>query len=246
MNLPTLSIITICYQAEATIRRTLVSVAQQTYPHIEYIVVDGASRDATCHLVRQYAPQARLYSEPDKGIYDAMNKGLRLATGDYVWFLNAGDALPSPDTAGLVAQRIASSSGEDMPIEVVYGDCMLIDSDDRVLGPRRLRPPHTLTWRSFIDGMTVCHQSFIARRAICPEYDLGYRFSSDVDWCIRVLKRAQHIVGIDEPLSLYLNEGATTANHRRSLLERFDVMRRHYGLLPTLGAHIGFLFRRYR
>lgn len=238
MALPTISIITICYNAEKTIARTLRSIAEQTYPHIEYIVVDGASRDGTLALAKQLAPTAHIYSAPDRGIYDAMNKGLNYATGDYVWFVNAGDALPSPDTV----KHITASMDGSMP-DVVYGDCMLIDHNDRQIGLRRLRPPRSLSWRSFINGMTVCHQSFIALRKLSPEYDMRYRFSSDVDWCIRVMKGAKTFHRIDEPISLYLYEGTTTANRRKSLLERFDIMRRHYGLIPTLWAHLRFLFR---
>ncbi len=238
MTLPRISIITISYNAESVIARTLRSVAEQDYPHIEHIIVDGASADGTLSLVHQLAPHALVVSEPDRGIYDAMNKGLHRATGDYVWYLNSGDALPSPSLVSEVAQAIASAPTSP---DVVYGDCLLIDHEDRILGPRRLRPPHTLSWRSFIAGMTVCHQSFIARRDLCPDYDLRYRLSADVDWCIRVMQQASQYLHIDRPLSLYLYEGASTKHHRRSLLERFDVMRRHYGLLPTIGAHLGFV-----
>lgn len=239
MNTPiTISIITVCYNAERVISRTLRSVSAQDYPYIEHLIIDGASKDGTLDCVRQFSPHALIHSEPDQGIYDAMNKGLNLATGQYVWFLNAGDALPSVDMVSTIAAAIRSSVYAP---DVVYGDCWLIDDEDRILGPRRLRPPRELSWRSFIAGMTVCHQSFVARRALCPEYDLRYRLSSDVDWCIRVMKQAEHFHYIDAPISLYLREGASTRQHRRSLLERFDVMRRHYGLLPTLGAHVGFL-----
>lgn len=237
---PVITIVTICYNAAATIERTLSSVSEQTYPHIEYLVIDGASMDGTLALVSKLTPQARVYSERDGGIYDAMNKGLARATGDYIWYLNAGDALPRPTTVSEVAEAVVASP---TPVDVVYGDCLLIDEHGAILAPRRLRPPRQLDWRSFVWGMTVCHQSFVARRALCPEYDLRYRFSSDVDWCIKVLKGASVTIGLSKPLSLYLSEGATTANHRRSLMERFDVMRRHYGLLPTVGMHVLFAIR---
>lgn len=241
---PTISIITVCYNAAKSIERTLRSVAQQSYPAIEYIVVDGASTDSTLELVHTYMPTAHIYSAPDKGIYDAMNKGIKYATGDYVWFLNAGDALPHNKVVELL---VAEACGEyhTWP-DVIYGDTWLIDAEDRIIGPRRLRPPKELNWRSFRRGMLVCHQSFIAKRELAPSYDLRYRFSADVDWCIRLMKKAKLYKRIDSPLSLYLNEGTTTANHRASLLERFDVMRRHYGLLPTLLRHIGFVLRALR
>ena len=172
-----------------------------------------------------------------------MNKGLKRATGNYVWYINAGDALPSPTTVEeLVADAFA---GGQMP-DVIYGDTRLIDSEGKELGLRRLRPPHELTWRSFEEGMLVCHQAFIVRRTLAPLYNIRYRFSSDVDWCIRVLKEAKHCYFIDRPIALYLNEGTTTANHRASLIERFEIMSEHYGLWHTLLKHLRFLFVRKR
>ena len=224
---PRISIITICYNAAASIERTLRSVAAQTYPHIEYLIIDGASKDATLQLVAELAPQAKVYSEPDKGIYDAMNKGR---------------ALPSADT---VAELVAASCASSLP-DIIYGDTRLIDSEDRDLGLRRLRPPRELGWRSFERGMLVCHQAFIVRRSLAPEYDLRYRFSADVDWCIRAMKEARSYYFYPEVIALYLNEGTTTANHRASLLERFDVMRRYYGLGRTLLRHLSFVLQRQR
>ena len=242
-NRPTITIITICYNAQATISRTLESIQAQTYTELEYLVIDGASKDATLELVSQLAPRAQVFSERDHGLYDAMNKGLKRATGDYVWYINAGDALPSPTTVEeLVADAFA---GGQMP-DVIYGDTRLIDSEGKDLGLRRLRPPQELTWRSFEEGMLVCHQAFIVRRTLAPLYNLRYRFSSDVDWCIRVLKEAKHCYFIDRPIALYLNEGTTTANHRASLIERFEIMSEHYGFWRTLLKHLRFLFVRKR
>lgn len=242
-NRPTITIITICYNAQATISRTLESIQAQTYTELEYLVIDGASKDATLELVAQLAPRAQVFSERDHGLYDAMNKGLKRATGDYVWYINAGDALPSPTT---VEELVADAfSGGQMP-DVIYGDTRLIDSEGKELGLRRLRPPHELTWRSFEEGMLVCHQAFIVRRTLAPLYNLRYRFSSDVDWCIRVLKEAKVCHFIDRPIALYLNEGTTTANHRASLIERFEIMSEHYGLWRTLLKHLRFLFVRKR
>ena len=240
---PRISIITICYNAASTITRTLRSVSAQTYPNIQYLIIDGASKDNTLELVRELAPEAEIYSERDKGIYDAMNKGLDRATGDYVWYVNAGDALASPTTVEDLVQ--ATCTGDSLP-DVLYGDTRLIDSEDHDLGLRRLRPPHQLDWRSFRSGMLVCHQAFVAKRSISPHYDLSYRFSADVDWCIRVLKEAKTTAFYPEPIALYLNEGTTTANHRASLIERFHVMRHHYGLVTTVLQHLRFLVDRKR
>ena len=240
---PRISIITICYNAASTITRTLHSVSAQTYPNIQYLIIDGASKDNTLELVRELAPEAEVYSERDKGIYDAMNKGLDRATGDYVWYVNAGDALASPTTVEDLVR--ATCTGDSLP-DVLYGDTRLIDTEDHDLGLRRLRPPHQLDWRSFRSGMLVCHQAFVAKRSISPHYDLSYRFSADVDWCIRVLKEAKTTAFYPEPIALYLNEGTTTANHRASLIERFHVMRHHYGLVTTVLQHLRFLVDRKR
>lgn len=240
---PRISIITICYNAASTITRTLRSVSAQTYPNIQYLIIDGASKDNTLELVRELAPEAEIYSERDKGIYDAMNKGLDRATGDYVWYVNAGDALVSPTTVEDLVR--ATCTGDSLP-DVLYGDTRLIDAEDHDLGLRRLRPPHQLDWRSFRSGMLVCHQAFVAKRSISPHYDLSYRFSADVDWCIRVLKEAKTTAFYPEPIALYLNEGTTTANHRASLIERFHVMCHHYGLVTTVLQHLRFLVDRKR
>ena len=240
---PRISIITICYNAASTITRTLRSVSAQTYPNIQYLIIDGASKDNTLELVRELAPEAEVYSERDKGIYDAMNKGLDRATGDYVWYVNAGDALASPTTVEDLVR--ATCTGDSLP-DVLYGDTRLIDAEGHDLGLRRLRPPHQLDWRSFRSGMLVCHQAFVAKRSISPHYDLRYRFSADVDWCIRVLKEAKTTAFYPEPIALYLNEGTTTANHRASLIERFHVMRHHYGLVTTVLQHLRFLVDRKR
>ena len=233
------SIITVTYNAEATIERTMESVAQQTYRDFEHLIVDGASKDKTVEIARHY-PHATVVSEPDKGLYDAMNKGLKMATGDFLCFLNAGDTLHSKETL----EHIAAAGGE---FAVLYGDTHIVDAQGNFLRDRRLTPPEHLTWRSFKDGMLVCHQAFYVNRTIAQSYDLSYRFSADFDWCIRCMKegeqRGMHNLYIKEPLADYLSEGMTTANHKASLQERFNIMAKHYGLLPTIIQHIWFIFR---
>lgn len=237
-----ISIITVTYNAEATLERTLQSVAQQTYSEIEHLIIDGASTDHTLEIARQY-PHAIVFSEPDKGLYDAMNKGLQRATGDYLCFLNAGDKLHSKETLAHIVASISDGS----PIGVIYGDTQIVDAQGNFLRNRRLTPPEHLTWKSFKDGMLVCHQAFYINRQIALPYDMTYRFSADFDWCIRCMKEGEkqgmQNLYVHEPLADYLAEGMTTANHQASLKERFQIMAKHYGLLPTIGKHIWFIFR---
>lgn len=236
------TLITVTYNAEETLERTLRSVAEQTYPYIEHILIDGASKDNTLKIAQNYLHLAKVVSEPDRGLYDAMNKGLRLATGDYVCFLNAGDKLHATDTLEKIVDKIQVNPSTEYP-GVLYGHTDIVDNDGRYIGPRRLTPPEQLTWRSFKQGMLVCHQAFYARRDLCPEYDTTFRFSADFDWCIRVMKQTDNLLHLPFSVADYLQEGMTTRNHRASLIERFRLMCRHYGTLTTIGQHLWFIVR---
>ena len=97
--------------------------------------------------------------------------------------------------------------------------------------------------RSFKDGMLVCHQAFYARRDIAPMYNLEYRLSADVDWCIRVMKKSSRLVNVNAVVVDYLQNGLSLQHHRASLNERFRIMSRHYGLLPTIARHLWFVLR---
>lgn len=237
---PTFSIITVTYNAEKVLEDTIQSVIAQTYHPIEYILVDGASNDATPAIIEKYRPYIHtLVSEPDKGIYEAMNKGLALATGDYVCFLNAGDSLREGNTLMQMVQSIRSN---DLP-DVIYGETALVDEQRHFLRMRRLSAPHILTWKSFKQGMLVCHQAFFAKRLLAEPYHLQYRYSSDFDWCIRVMKRSRTLHNTQLTIIDYLEEGMTTANRKASLKERFRIMVVHYGWLSTIYHHLWFVLR---
>lgn len=238
--MPLISVITVTYNAESTLPPTLRSVEAQTFGDFEYIVIDGASKDSTVALARA-CPKAQVFSEPDRGLYDAMNKGLHHARGRYVLFLNSGDSLFDANTLQTYADAIAAA-----PVEpgIVYGQTRLVDADRRYVGERHLLAPENLTFRSFLNGMEVCHQAMLVRRDLAPDYDLNYRYSADYDWACKILKRSPLNVYIPGYVADYLSEGMTTANRRASLLERFRSMRSHYGLLPTLRTHLRKLRRR--
>lgn len=242
-----ISIITVTYNAASVLKRTLDSVKAQSWQQIEHLIIDGASKDETISMAETYKAQCPyevvILSEPDKGLYDAMNKGLRLATGDYLVFLNAGDTLHAADTLETIVRSALPLPG------VLYGDTAITDEQGNFLHLRRLRPPKKLSWKSFRQGMLVCHQAFYALTDIAKNlpYDPRYRYSADVDWCIRVMKEAQKrqlpLVNTQAILADYQEEGQTTIHHRDSLKERFDVMRRHYGLFSTVIMHVWFVFR---
>jgi len=236
----TFSIITCTYNASATVKRTLESIAKQDYQDKELIIVDGASQDGTLEIVRQYEGLVtKLISERDKGLYDAMNKGITAASGDYLIFLNAGDKFHSDTTLSEVAALI---KGDE---DVIYGETAWVDDNGEFQRMRRLKAPDKLNWRSFTKGMLVCHQAFWARRdlALRNPYNLKYRYSADVDWCIRIMKESKNLFNSRKVLIDYLSEGMSTANRKASLKERFAIMRDHYGLPCTMANHLWFLVR---
>ena len=249
------TIVTCTFNAEHELQRTLDSVFHQSYADVEHLILDGLSRDRSVEMAQTYkqrSDEARtghevvVCSERDSGLYDAMNKGIARATGDYIVFLNAGDTFPSEATLEHIAHSIGD--GEALP-GVIYGDTDIVNDEGRFLRHRRLQPPAKLTWRSFRNGMLVCHQAFYALTTLAKDnpYNLNYRFSADVDWCIRVMKEAERrhltLKNVDEVVVNYLDGGMTEKNHRASLRERFSIMRRHYGLLLTLIMHVWFAVR---
>lgn len=238
---PLFSIITVTYHAESVLEETILSVVSQTYHNIEYIIVDGASKDRTLSIVNKYRDKIQaVVSEPDKGLYDAMNKGLKMAKGEYVCFLNAGDTFHEDDTLQLIVHQLNKSNV--LP-DVIYGETALVDAQRHFVRMRRLQTPDTLNWKSFRQGMLVCHQAFIAKRAVAETYDLNYRFSADFDWCIRVMKKASLLHNTRLTLIDYLDEGMTTKNRKASLKERFRIMAKHYGYISTVLHHIWFILR---
>jgi len=236
------SIITVTYNASRWLERTVLSVRSQSYPNIEYIVVDGNSTDGTLDLIKKYQTSIdRLLIEPDEGLYDAMNKGLHLASGDYVWFINAGDTLYSETT---VQEIVNALDCERLP-DIIYGETAIMDSEGNSLAMRRLKSPENLSWQSFSMGMLVCHQSFLVKRTIAEQYDLQYRFAADYDWCIRCLKKADTIFNTRLILSRFMEAGLSAANRKEALKERYRIMCKNYGKLPTQIRHIWFALRFY-
>ena len=256
------TIVTITFNAQAVVQRTLDSVLSQTYEGIEHLIIDGASTDDTLRLAESYKAlsdastnghKVIVKSEPDEGIYDAMNKGLTQASGDYILYMNAGDSFPSPTTIEEIVHRCRLNElpSDSLPA-VVYGQTDVVDGDGRFLYHRRLQAPERLTWRSFRKGMLVCHQAFYARTDIAKnlQYDLQYKYSADVDWCIRVMREADRLglplVNAHMVTAHYMEQGATTRHHRESLRERFRVMAHHYGYVSTVVMHGWFAVRQHR
>lgn len=239
---PKISIITVCYNAAPFIERTIQSVLAQTHPAIEYLVIDGASTDQTMEIVCRYRNRiSQVISEPDKGLYDAMNKGLRMATGDYVLFLNADDELFDDQVLEWVFATEADA-------DVYYGDAALIDYQGKIIGLRSTYTPHKvpnhLHWKSLRWGMVVSHQAFIVKRSIAPPYDLQYKICADIDWMIRCLKKSKQICNTHLAISKFRVGGASKQQQKLAWKERFLILQRQYGGFSNLFNH-AFIALRY-
>jgi glycosyltransferase involved in cell wall biosynthesis len=229
---PKISIITVVYNGESTLEATIKSIACQSYCNIEYIIVDGKSKDSTIDIIKKYESKiSKWISEPDNGIYDAMNKGIELATGDYLWFMNSGDEIAD----STILEKVFLSAVDS---DIYYGETMMIDENGNEIGSRRLNTPEKLTWKSFKRGMRVSHQSFIVKKSLVSPYNLKYKFSADFEWCLLAIKRASKITNTHLFLSKFLDGGITKQNIAPGLKERFKIMCEQYGLISTLYNHL--------
>jgi glycosyltransferase involved in cell wall biosynthesis len=233
---PKLSVITVVYNNVQDIERTMLSVLGQTYNNIEYIIIDGLSTDGTLAVINKYRDSINKFlSEKDKGIYDAMNKGLAMASGDYVIFMNSGDEFYDVET---VAAVFATANDAD----IYYGETEMIAGDGQSLGQRRHKAPTQFTWKGFKYGMSISHQAIYIRRMLTEPYDNKYQLSADIDWIIRAAKKASKIVNVNRYVAKYLVGGMSKKKHRQSLQERFDIMKQNYGLIPTILNHFVIAF----
>ena len=242
-KVPFVSIITVTYNAANVIDKTLRSLTVQSFKDFEHLVIDGASEDSTLDkVVKASLPQSRIISEPDKGLYDAMNKGLMLAKGKYVIFLNAGDTFHHSHTLAKYMEQ--AEKGKD----IIYGDTIIVNANGEKIAGRHLSVPQFLTKDSFSNGMLICHQAFMVKKELATPYDLSYRFSADYDWCVKCIEKSSpdNCVNLNEVTIDYLSEGLTDKNKLKSLRERFHIMSNHYGFTKTVIKHIGFIFRALR
>lgn len=229
------SIITITYNAERWLERTMRSVLAQTCKEYEYIIVDGASKDGTVDIIKRLEPEfeGRLSwkSEPDKGLYDAMNKGIARAKGDFLWFVNAGDEIYAPDT---LAHIVAAATDDT---DIVYGKACIVNAEGVKVSEHHKVTPPNLQREHLLNGLVVCHQAILVRRSIADKYNTDYRICADYDWVVRAVTTSRKNVYLDEYVCKFLTEGVSQKQRKRAWKERFLIMRAHFGILPTLWAH---------
>lgn len=237
-----LSVISIAFNNLEGLKKTLQLFIDQSFPDIEIVVVDGGSKDGTADYLKTLPTHFKWVSEPDKGIYNAMNKGLQMAGGDYVWFLNSGDFAYSQASVEELMTLLKAN------MDAVYGETMMVSASGEPLGTRSQistrHLPETLTWESFRMGMNVSHQSFVIRRTLALPYNESYRYVADIDWMIRSLKQCHAVGRMKSILSCFTLDGFSSKHRKASNRERYQVLRKHYGFIPNLLAHFRIVFRK--
>lgn len=235
---PKVSIITVVFNNKENLLKTIKAVRSQMYSNLEYIVIDGASTDGTLEVINSNKDIISYFiSEKDNGIYDAMNKGLKASKGDYVWFINAGD-IPAEDN--ILDKLFAETTDADL----YYGDTEMVDETGHSYGNRTLKiPPKELNWKKMIDGMLVSHQSMIAKRSLCEDYDTQYRFVADIDWAIKLLKKCKKVVNTNLTLSKFLIGGYSRQYTIKSLKERFRMLCTHFNCFSVVINHVKLSFK---
>ena len=234
MEPPFISIVTVCYNAASVLEGTIKSVISQTCDDYEYIVIDGASKDDTLNIIEEYSEHiSKWITEVDKGIYDAMNKGIELAKGRYIWFLNAGDRAYDDR----VVERLKSRAAD---IDVLYGEVMIVDEARKHLGTRSEITVHNLPDQlkknDMRRGMIVCHQGFIPKLAIIQPF-INKNLSADIDWVIRILNQSRTVLKTDFIIAEYLAGGVSKKKWKQSLKDRFTILKDHFGMINAVYNH---------
>lgn len=220
----TLTVITVCYNSSPTLARALTSVAQQTWPSVEHIVIDGASTDGTQRLIEQFRSHlAHVVSEPDAGIYDAMNKGLALATGEVIAFLNADDFYADQD----VLKRVMGLMHVEH-LDALYGDVEFFTSDNPQRTTRRYNSgrftPALLGW-----GWMPAHPALFVRKSLFTQFGMfrtDYRIAGDFEWIARVFQRVGlHHRHLAQVLVRMQTGGTSTSGLRATIQMNHEMLR---------------------
>lgn len=219
------SIITVSYNSIKTINETISSVLNQTYPNIEYIIIDGVSNDGTLDIVNSFNNRiTKIISEPDKGIYDAMNKGIKIATGDIIGILNSDDLY----VHNKIIEEIASEFLNDNCLDILYGDLVYVDKYDTSVVKRKwVSCPYYINF--FENGNVPPHPSLFVKKEIYNEiglFNTSLKFAADYEFMLRLFKKNIYV-------SKYYNKilvkmrlgGATNKNFKNIIIGNFEILK---------------------
>uniref|UniRef100_A0A7C4VSE7 Glycosyltransferase n=1 Tax=Desulfatirhabdium butyrativorans TaxID=340467 RepID=A0A7C4VSE7_9BACT len=220
---PLISVVTVCRNAAITIEQTLRSVQAQSYPYREHIVVDGQSTDGTIDILRRYDNAIACWiSEPDAGIYDAMNKGIALAIGDWIGILNSDDWYPEH-----TLQHVAEAVGRHPEADVIHGDIYLVDRNE---------PPYPIfpgSHEHLFSQWRIRHPTCFVRKPLYDrfQYDLRYPINADFEFLLRLDAAGCRFVHIDIPLTYFRTGGVSNQPRFRAVWDRFRIRLRYRSLV---------------
>ena len=220
-----ISIITVCFNSAKTIRDTIASVFAQDHPDIEYIVIDGGSTDGTLAIIDEYRARiALVVSESDKGLYDAMNKGIAAATGEVVGILNSDDFYESTDVLSCIANAFSANPKKD----IVFGDIVFVRPDKLEKVVRRYAAGHFRPWKLRFGWMPPHPGTFIRRHLYqkVGSYKLNYKIAADFDMFVRLLiTHKASYMWVDRVLVRMRLGGVSTTGFARSLFLNREIVR---------------------
>jgi len=219
-----ISIITVCYNSEKHIKTAIESVINQTYLDIEYIVVDGASKDRTVDIIKSYGDKiTKMVSEPDKGIYDAMNKGFQLATGDYLAVINSDDFYMSNDAIENVVNELNKKQTDSLFADLIYVEEN--NTDKQV----RYWKSNEFVKGSFKKGWHPAHPTFFVKNEIYKKYgyfDLSFKLAADFELMLRFLEKYQiSSCYLSKPIIKMRLGGATNKNFKNIYNQNIECYR---------------------
>lgn len=201
------TVVTVCRNVKSSLEKTMNSLLHQSYAHVDYVIIDGASTDGTPEMLGK-TEGIRWISEPDKGIYDAMNKGIRMAEGEWVIFMNAGDVFASDDTLSKVFSV-------ERDADVIYGDVIKGDNI------KKAEPPHNG------HRMYFCHQSAFVRTSCLKEFpfDIQHRMSADFKQMKQLYLAGKTFMQLDFPIAVFDTSGVSNAQRSKGLYDNIQVIR---------------------
>ncbi len=226
---PLISIITVVFNGEKSLKKTICSVLAQTYENIEYIIIDGGSTDGTIDVIKHYENQINNWiSEPDDGVYDAMNKGLILASGQWVNFLNAEDTFFSNDTISEIFNKKNNSK-----FKLIYGDWINVNNKglNKYIKSLSYLNNNHLKYR-----FQMNHQSLFVKNKNIPNFDLIYKIKADYQWVIDIVQNLdeREVLYLPKPLVKYDIEGLSSTALLLNVREYIYLTKRNFGFLQVI------------
>ncbi len=221
-----ISVITVCYNSGAVIEKTIQSAVSQTYEDYEYIIIDGASKDNTIDIINKYKDRiSKIISEKDKGIYDAMNKGVANASGDYIIFLNADDVFLHENVLKFASEKMTDSR------DLYYGDLIFLEKKDGKINNRRQDNVNYV----YLCGGMLFHPAIFASKKLFEKiglFDIQYKIAADYDWILRALVKNRATCSyLDMPITIFAQGEGVSSNTENKCFqkqERISVQRKYF------------------